>query len=77
MLVVTRVYRTKGGTGGATTTVSTVPEFSAAVSGSTPKIIIVKGDLVGEGKVDVGSFKTIIGAKGSCKTKSPKPYVCH
>jgi len=61
------VRSTKGGAGGAITTVSTVPELKAAVSGSTPGIILVKGALIGNGRVDVGSSKSIIGAAGSCE----------
>lgn len=58
--------RTKGGAGGPTTTVSTLPQLSAAANISTPLIIVIQGAISGAAKVSVASDKTIIGKSGSC-----------
>lgn len=57
---------TKGGAGGPTTTVSTLPQLSAAANSSGPLNIVVQGAINGAAKVQVGSDKTIIGKTGSC-----------
>ena len=56
---------TTGGRGGATTTVSTLSQFTKAAEASGKRNIVVKGSISGSYKVQVGSDKTIIGAKGS------------
>ena len=57
---------TKGGAGGPTTTVSTLPQLSAAANSTGPLNIIVQGAISGAAKVQVSSDKTIIGKTGSC-----------
>jgi pectate lyase len=59
--------RTTGGAGGTVTTVSTLPEFTAAVNekNSAPAIVVVKGIISGDTKVRIGSNKSIIGLPGS------------
>ncbi|KAK6597989.1 pectate lyase [Botrytis cinerea] len=53
---------TKGGAGGATTTVSTLAQFTAAVTNDeVARVIVVSGTISGSVKVRVGSNKTIIG----------------
>ncbi|RDW74435.1 pectate lyase family protein [Aspergillus mulundensis] len=53
---------TTGGAGGATTTVSSYAEFTAAVEGDDPKIVIVSGPIEKTAdQVDVGSNTSIIG----------------
>ncbi|KAL4884280.1 pectin lyase fold/virulence factor [Aspergillus karnatakaensis] len=53
---------TTGGAGGATTTVSSYAEFTAAAKGDEPKIIIVDGPITQEAdQVKVGSNTSIIG----------------
>lgn len=61
--------RTKGGAGGPTTTVSTLPQLSAAAAVTGPLIIVVQGAISGAAKVNVTSNKTIVGKSGSCKYK--------
>ncbi|KAK4109659.1 polysaccharide lyase family 1 protein [Canariomyces notabilis] len=58
---------TTGGAGGTVTTVSTLPEFTAAVNekNSAPAIVVVKGIISGDTKVRIGSNKSIIGLPGS------------
>ena len=60
--------RTKGGAGGPTTTVSTLPQLSAAAAVSGPLIIVVQGAISGAAKVSVTSDKTIVGKAGSCES---------
>lgn len=62
--------RTKGGAGGATTTVSTLPQLSAAAGASGASIIVVQGAISGAAKVSVTSDKTIVGKAGSCMITS-------
>ena len=62
----TQLIRTKGGAGGPTTTVSTLPQLSAAAIASGPLVIVVQGAISGAAKVQVGSDKTIVGKSGSC-----------
>jgi pectate lyase len=57
---------TKGGAGGPTTTVSTLPQLSAAANSTGPLNIVVQGAINGAAKVQVSSDKTIIGKTGSC-----------
>ncbi|KAI8942451.1 hypothetical protein NX059_000519 [Plenodomus lindquistii] len=59
---------TKGGAGGPTTTVSTLPQLSAAANSSGPLNIVVQGAISGAVKLQVGSDKTIIGKPGSSLT---------
>ncbi|KAK4108044.1 polysaccharide lyase family 1 protein [Canariomyces notabilis] len=47
------------------TTVSTLEQFANAVSSTGPAVVIVEGAISGEGKVTVGSYKSILGAPGS------------
>jgi len=63
--------RTKGGAGGTTTTVTSLSELEAAVSGTSAGIVIVKGAISGSAQVRVGSNKSIVGAAGSCM---PPPF---
>jgi pectate lyase len=63
-LIVTR--RTKGGAGGPTTSVSTLPQLSAAANSTGALNIVVQGAISGAAKVQVGSDKTIVGKAGSC-----------
>ncbi|KEY69465.1 hypothetical protein S7711_02005 [Stachybotrys chartarum IBT 7711] len=58
---------TKGGAGGSVTTVSTLPQFTAAVSekDTAPRIVFVKGIIKGSDKVRVGSNKSVIGLANS------------
>lgn len=59
--------RTKGGAGGPTTTVSTLPQLSSAAAAAGPLVIVVQGAISGAAKVSVSSDKTIVGKSGSCK----------
>ncbi|TGO08226.1 hypothetical protein BTUL_0220g00170 [Botrytis tulipae] len=60
---------TKGGAGGATTTVSTLAQFTAAVTNDeVARVIVVSGTISGSVKVRVGSNKTIVGQKGANST---------
>lgn len=57
---------TTGGKGGATTTVSTLAQFTAAVTNdATARIIVVSGTITGAVQVRVGSNKSIIGKSGA------------
>lgn len=56
---------TTGGNGGATTTVSTLAQFTKAAESDGKLNIVVKGSISGSDKVRVQSDKTIIGQKGS------------
>lgn len=57
---------TTGGSGGPSVTVTTFAAFKAAVAGSAPKIVYVKGTIKGAGfdPVYVGSNTSIIGERG-------------
>ncbi|KAF2855636.1 polysaccharide lyase family 1 protein, partial [Plenodomus tracheiphilus IPT5] len=59
---------TKGGAGGPTTTVSTLPQLSAAANSTGPLNIVVQGAISGAAKVQVSSDKTIVGKTGSSLT---------
>jgi pectate lyase len=53
---------TVGGKGGPTVTVTTPAEFSAAVAGNDPKIVLVKGEFnFTAGRPKIGSNKSVIG----------------
>ncbi|KAI9150198.1 putative pectate lyase A [Paramyrothecium foliicola] len=58
---------TKGGAGGSVTTVSTLPQFTAAVSekDTAARIVVVKGIISGDAKVRIGSNKSVIGLPGA------------
>ncbi|KFY50774.1 hypothetical protein V496_09161 [Pseudogymnoascus sp. VKM F-4515 (FW-2607)] len=58
---------TTGGSGGTITTVSTLPEFTAAVDekNTAPVIVVVKGIITGVANVRIGSNKSIIGLPNS------------
>ncbi|KAG4031882.1 hypothetical protein MFRU_008g02360 [Monilinia fructicola] len=57
---------TTGGKGGATTTVSTLAQFTDAVTNdAVARVIVVSGTITGSVKVRVGSNKTIVGKKGA------------
>src|SRR5688572_25304970 len=51
---------TTGGKGGKKVTVSTAEEFLAAVTGSEPRIIYVKGHLALPERASIGSNKSIL-----------------
>ena len=55
------VGTTTGGKSGATVTVTSAAEFSAAVAGDTPKIVLVKGEISLPARPKIGSNKSIIG----------------
>jgi len=57
--------RTSGGKGGPVVHVSTFEALQAAVSGSAPKIVVVSGRIAKEGRITVGSNKSIIGKDGN------------
>ncbi|POS70336.1 pectate lyase 2 [Diaporthe helianthi] len=59
---------TTGGAGGATTTVSTLPQLSAAAIAEGARVIVVQGAISGAAKVQVTSDKTIVGKAGSSLT---------
>ena len=57
---------TTGGKGGTVTTVSTLAQFTAAVTNDVvPRIIVVKGTITGPFDTRVGSNKSIIGLSGA------------
>ena len=58
---------TKGGAGGTVTTVSTLPQFTAAVNekDSAARIVVVKGVISGSTDVRIGSNKSVIGLPGA------------
>ncbi|KAK3318888.1 pectate lyase B [Apodospora peruviana] len=58
---------TSGGSGGTVTTVSSLPQFSAAVAenNTAPAIVVVQGVISGDAKVRIGSNKTIVGLPGA------------
>lgn len=62
----TYLNSTKGGAGGSTTTVSTLPQLSAAASAEGASVVVVQGAISGAAKVQVTSDKTIVGKAGSC-----------
>ncbi|PVH94729.1 polysaccharide lyase family 1 protein [Periconia macrospinosa] len=56
---------TTGGRGGATTTVSSFAQFTAAVAGNNAKIVVVSGPITSTGNVKIGSNTSIIGKDSS------------
>ena len=56
---------TTGGQGGATVTVTTLAQYSAAVAGDAAAIVIVSGTISGSAAVKIGSNKTILGKNSS------------
>lgn len=57
------VATTTGGEGGVTTAVSTLADLTAAVSGTTLRIVVLRGNV--EGTVSIGSNKTLVGVCGA------------
>ncbi|KAJ7858811.1 pectate lyase [Mycena olivaceomarginata] len=56
---------TTGGSGGPTTTVSTLDALTTAVAGNTKKIVLISGTITGDAVVQIGSNTTVIGKTGS------------
>ncbi|KAH0586810.1 hypothetical protein H2248_005658 [Termitomyces sp. 'cryptogamus'] len=56
---------TTGGSGGPTTTVTTLDALTSAVSGNAKKIVIISGTITGNTVVKIGSNTSVLGAKGS------------
>ncbi|PVF92986.1 pectin lyase-like protein [Serendipita vermifera] len=56
---------TTGGEGGTTTRVSTLEDFTAAVTGDSPKIVILTTSLTGDTVIKIGSNTSVYGADGS------------
>ena len=46
---------------------TTLDEFTAAVSASGSGVVVVHGNITGNTRVTVGSTKTILGWPGSCE----------
>ena len=63
------VGTTTGGKGGATVTVSSAAEFSAAVAGDTPKVVLVNGEITFPARPKIGSNKSIIGVGSTAHIK--------
>ena len=61
------VFSTSGGSGGSTTTVTTLDELTAAVEGDDAKIVIVSGTITGDDGdvVKVGSNTSVLGESGA------------
>lgn len=66
VFTLTSFFSTKGGASGTTTTVSTLPQLSAAASAAGARVIVVQGAISGAAKVSVTSDKSIVGKAGSC-----------
>ncbi|KDR74283.1 hypothetical protein GALMADRAFT_211890 [Galerina marginata CBS 339.88] len=56
---------TTGGSGGPTTTVSTLDALTAAVAGTSKKIVLISGTITGNTVVKVGNNTSVIGKSGS------------
>jgi len=56
---------TTGGKGGTTTTVSTLAQYTAAIAGDDPKIVVVEGTITGAVQARPGSNTSIIGKDGN------------
>ena len=67
---------TKGGAGGATTTVSTLAQYTAAVAGDSPKVVVVSGTITGAVQARVGSNTSIIGRNSGASTIPTSPFPC-
>lgn len=69
---------TTGGKGGATVTVASLPEFTAAVGkkdDTTKKVIYIKGTITGSAKVNIGSNKSIVGLDSSAGFEGVGLYI--
>ncbi|KAJ7083759.1 pectate lyase [Mycena epipterygia] len=53
------------GSGGPTTTVSTLAALTTAVTGNAKKIVLISGTITGDAVVEIGSNTTVIGKTGS------------
>lgn len=53
---------TTGGAGGPTVRVSTLDDLTAAVTGDSPKIVVITASLTGDAVVEVGSNTSVFGA---------------
>lgn len=62
------VNRTSGGSGGATTTVSSLAALKSAVADDVARIVVVTGTITGNEAVPVGSNKSIVGRGGASKS---------
>lgn len=59
---------TSGGSGGTTTTVSSFAQFTAAVSGTAKKVVVVSGAITqASAQIKVGSNTSIIGKDSGAK----------
>jgi pectate lyase len=58
-------FRTTGGVGGATVTVSTLAALTSALADDTAKIVLVSGTITGNTVVKVGSNKSVLGKSGA------------
>ncbi|KAJ6464478.1 pectate lyase [Mycena sanguinolenta] len=56
---------TTGGSGGPSTTVSTLDALTTAVAGNAKKIVLISGTITGDSVVLIGSNTTVIGKTGS------------
>ena len=56
---------TTGGKGGSTTTVSTLAQYTAAIAGDSPKVVIISGTITGAVQARPGSNTSIIGKNSS------------
>ncbi|CAK5267904.1 unnamed protein product [Mycena citricolor] len=56
---------TSGGSGGPTTTVSTLDALTSAVAGTAKKIVLISGTITGNAVVKIGSNTSLIGKSGS------------
>lgn len=62
--------RTSGGSGGATTTVSSLAALKSAVADDIARIVVVTGTITGNEAVAVGSNKSIVGRGGASKLQN-------
>jgi len=56
---------TTGGKGGPTVTVDNAADLKAAVAGTEPKTVLVKGEITLPSRLKVGSNKSVIGVKNT------------
>ncbi|EXF80009.1 pectate lyase [Colletotrichum fioriniae PJ7] len=59
------IGKTTGGKEGPTVTVSSVAELQTAVTGSDPKIVVLKGEFVLPARLNIGSNKSLVGYKNT------------
>ena len=64
---------TTGGRGGATTTVSTLAQYTAAVADDTARVVVVSGTISGAIQVRFGSNKTVVGKNRSASKFAVSP----